>query len=207
MEQGLRAAARPRADGWIIGLGVATVLLLPVRLWLDSRLDLMFDEAYYVLWSQHLAWCYLDHPPMVALWIRASTWLFGDDAFGVRALGTLAAAAGGPLVYLLSWRLFESRAEAAFAGLLYCAMLLTAAGAIIITPDTPLLFFWSIAVYAVIRTYRDEDWSARRWALPCNRSIRRCCSGRASSPRWLSFRQCDPGGVIRRRSPPVRWPS
>jgi 4-amino-4-deoxy-L-arabinose transferase-like glycosyltransferase len=160
MEPSVRPAARPRADGWIIGLAIATVLLLPVRLWLDGRLELMFDEAYYALWSKHLAWCYLDHPPMVALWIRASTWLFGDDAFGVRALGTLAAAAGGPLVYLLSWRLFESRAEAAFAGLLYCAMLLIAAGAIIITPDTPLLFFWSIAIYAVARVYRDGDW---RW--------------------------------------------
>ena len=42
-------------------------------------------------------------------------------------------------------------------------MLLTAAGAIIITPDTPLLFFWSIAIYAVIRIYRDEDW--RWWML------------------------------------------
>jgi 4-amino-4-deoxy-L-arabinose transferase-like glycosyltransferase len=160
MEQSLRAAPRPRADVWIAGLAVATVLLLPIRLWLDTHLELMFDEAYYALWSRHLAWCYLDHPPMVAVWIRASTWLFGNHEFGVRALGTLAAAAGGPLVYLLSWRLFESRAEAAFAGLLYCAMLLIAAGAIIITPDTPLLFFWSIAVYAVIRVYRDDDW---RW--------------------------------------------
>jgi 4-amino-4-deoxy-L-arabinose transferase-like glycosyltransferase len=141
-------------------LAAVTGALVILRLWLDSRLELMFDEAYYALWSAHLAWCYLDHPPMVAVWVRASTWLFGEHAFGIRALGTLAAAAGGPLVYLLSWRLFGDRAEAAFAGLLYCAMLLIAAGAIIITPDTPLLFFWSIAVYAVIRIYRDEDW---RW--------------------------------------------
>jgi 4-amino-4-deoxy-L-arabinose transferase-like glycosyltransferase len=120
----------------------------------------MFDEAYYALWSKNLAWCYLDHPPMVALWIRTSTWLFGDDELGIRALGTLAAAAGGALVYLLSMRLFENRNEAAFAGFLYCSTLLIAAGAIIVTPDTPLLFFWSIAIYAVIRIYRDEDW---RW--------------------------------------------
>lgn len=160
MEPRVRPAAHSRADGWIVGLGVATVLLIPLRLWLGSRLDLMFDEAYYALWSRNLAWCYLDHPPMVALWIRASTWLFGSDEFGVRALGTLAAAAGAPLVYLLSWRLFASRGEAAFAGLLYSATLLIAAGAIIITPDTPLLFFWSIAVYAVVRVYGGGGW---RW--------------------------------------------
>ena len=163
MEQGLRTAERPRPGGWIIELAIVTVLFLLVRLWLDRHLELMFDEAYYALWSKHLAWGYLDHPPMVALWIRLSTWLFGDSEFGIRALGTLAAAAGGVLVYFLSSRLFENRTEAAFAGLLYCSMLLIAAGAIIITPDTPLLFFWSIAVYAVIRIYRDEDW--RWWAV------------------------------------------
>ncbi|MGP1667484.1 MAG: ArnT family glycosyltransferase, partial [Rhodanobacter sp.] len=163
MEQGLRAAERPRPGGWIIELAIVTVLLLLVRLWLDRHLELMFDEAYYALWSKHLAWGYLDHPPMVALWIRLSSWLFGHSEFGIRALGTLAAAAGGVLVYFLSSRLFENRTEAAFAGLLYCSMLLIAAGAIIITPDTPLLFFWSIAVYAVIRIYRDADW--RWWAV------------------------------------------
>lgn len=163
MEQGLRTAERQRPGGGIIALAIVTGLLLLVRLWLDRHLELMFDEAYYALWSKCLAWCYLDHPPMVALWIRVSTWLFGDDEFGIRALGTLAAAAGGPFVYLMSSRLFGNRAEAAFAGLLYCSMLLIAAGAIIITPDTPLLFFWSIAVYAVIRIYRDEDW--RWWAV------------------------------------------
>ena len=151
-----------RPHRWVIALSVVTVLLLVLRLWLDSRLELMFDEAYYALWSRHLAWSYLDHPPMVALWIRASTSLFGTSEFGVRALGTLAAAAGGPFVYLLARRLFENRAEAAFAGLLYCAMLLVAVGAIVMTPDTPLLFFWTIAVYAVVRIFRDEDW---RWWL------------------------------------------
>ncbi len=161
MGQGLKTLERERPS-WIIALAIVTVLLLLVRLWLDRHLELMFDEAYYALWSKHLAWGYLDHPPMVALWIRLSTWLFGDQEFGVRALGTLAAAAGGVLVYFLSSRLFENRTEAAFAGLLYCAMLLIAAGAIIVTPDTPLLFFWSIAVYAVIRIYRDDDW---RWWL------------------------------------------
>ena len=31
------------------------------------------DEAYYWVWSHALAAGYLDHPPMVALWVRAGT--------------------------------------------------------------------------------------------------------------------------------------
>jgi 4-amino-4-deoxy-L-arabinose transferase-like glycosyltransferase len=160
MEPRLRRIDRSQPGDGRVALAVVTVLLLLIRLGLDAHLELMFDEAYYALWSRNLAWCYLDHPPMVALWIRASTSLFGDGAFGVRALGTLAAAAGSACIYALSLRLFRNRSEAAFAGLLYCAMLLVAAGAIIITPDTPLVFFWTIAVYAIVRLYQGEDW---RW--------------------------------------------
>jgi 4-amino-4-deoxy-L-arabinose transferase-like glycosyltransferase len=139
-----------------VGLLIAlTAALLATRLWLDAHLELMFDEAYYSLWAKHWAWCYLDHPPLVALWIRASTWCFGKGDFGVRALGTIAASAGTGVVYLVSWHLFANRAAATFAALLYCSMLLIGAGAIIVTPDTPLVFFWSIAVYALVRIYRD----------------------------------------------------
>ena len=45
------------------------------------------DEAYYWVWSRALAAGYLDHPPMVALWIRAGTWIAGDTALGIRLLG------------------------------------------------------------------------------------------------------------------------
>jgi 4-amino-4-deoxy-L-arabinose transferase-like glycosyltransferase len=134
-------------------LGLVTGILLVVRLWLDGHLELMFDEAYYALWAKHLAWGYFDHPPMVALWIRLSNIIFGDREFGVRALGTLAATLGTGLVYLVTWRLFASRETALFAAFLYCAMLLISAGAIIITPDTPLIFFWSIALYALVRIF------------------------------------------------------
>jgi 4-amino-4-deoxy-L-arabinose transferase-like glycosyltransferase len=90
---------------------------------------------------------------MVALWIRLSTLCFGDNEFGVRALGTLSATAETALIYLLSWHLFGRQSEAIFAALLFCAMLLISAGAIIIAPDTPLVFFWSIALYALVRIF------------------------------------------------------
>ncbi len=131
-----------------------TGILLVVRLWLDGHLELMYNEAYYALWAQNLAWGYFDHPPMVAVWIRLSTLLFGKTDFGVRALGTLAACAGAGLVYVISWQLFANRNKAAFAVLLYSAMLLVSAGAIIISPDTPLLFFWLVALYAFVQIYR-----------------------------------------------------
>jgi len=144
----------------VVGL---SALLLCARLWLAGHTELMFDEAYYALWAKHLAWCYYDHPPMVALWIRLSTILFGEHEFGVRALGAIAGTAGAGLVYVVAQRVFADRSKSAFAALLYCSMLLISAGAIIITPDTPLVFFWSIALYALVRIY--GGGSAGWWAL------------------------------------------
>src|ERR1700741_5687037 len=62
-----------------------TVLALVVlRLVAAAWTPLTFDEAYYWTWSKHLAGGYYDHPPMVALVIRAGTMIAGDTEVGVR---------------------------------------------------------------------------------------------------------------------------
>ena len=71
---------------WAIGGAIG---LLALQALAASRLELTFDEAYYFLWSRSLAFGYLDHPPMVALLIRASTDLFGNSELGVRALSLI----------------------------------------------------------------------------------------------------------------------
>ena len=42
---------------------------LAVKLVLSTLLPLTSDEAYYWVWSHHMQWSYLDHPPVIA-------WLF-----------------------------------------------------------------------------------------------------------------------------------
>ena len=112
------------------------------------------DEAYYWTWSRHLQLSYLDHPPMVALWIRLGTALFGDTAFGIRVLGPLVAAAGTILVVKTCRILMRYRGETTrqsvplVAGILLNAMLAVATGVLLMTPDTPLLFFMAVFLWA-----------------------------------------------------------
>ena len=74
---------------------LAVLLLLTLlRLAVCGFAPLSPDEAYYWVWSRALAPGYLDHPPMVALWIRAGTLLCGDGPLGVRLLAPLSAALG-----------------------------------------------------------------------------------------------------------------
>ncbi|MBB5372698.1 glycosyltransferase family 39 protein [Acidocella aromatica] len=133
-------------------LGLAALLVLTaLRLALAARLPLVPDEAYYFLWSTHLQPGYFDHPPMVALWIRAGTALFGPSPLGVRLLGPLSTLAGSLLLWDAAERLFPGRRAGLTAAACLNATLLFGAGAVLMTPDTPLLFFWSAGIWAMAR--------------------------------------------------------
>lgn len=50
------------------------------------------DELYYLICGRHLAWGYVDHPPVTALMARAIDELFGPSLVGLRLLAALAGA-------------------------------------------------------------------------------------------------------------------
>lgn len=152
-----RTTAEPEHELTRVAIAV-TLGMLVLHLLVASQLELMFDEAYYRLWAQHLAWGYHDHPPLTALWIRVSTLLFGTSEFGVRALGVVATAAGSVAIWAMARDLFQSESKAALAVLIWNACPLIGVGAILVTPDTPLLFGWTTAVWALCRIYRSGNW-------------------------------------------------
>jgi len=47
------------------------------------------DEAYYWMYSHYLDWRYFDHPPMIALFIKAGCFFFSGE-LGVRFLRVIA---------------------------------------------------------------------------------------------------------------------
>jgi 4-amino-4-deoxy-L-arabinose transferase-like glycosyltransferase len=145
-------------SGRLVAMAAAAcVAMTAVQFLLIGRVELTFDEAYYTLWSRRLAWGYLDHPPMVAVWIRASTSLFGNSEFGVRALNTAVLAALPALIAGIAWRLFSCLTIAALAALLWISMPLVA-GAPIVTPDAPLVVFWTLGLAALVEVWRGRTW-------------------------------------------------
>jgi 4-amino-4-deoxy-L-arabinose transferase-like glycosyltransferase len=132
-------------------LAGAIIVLTLVRLVVAAVVPLAPDETYYWVWSQSLAPGYLDHPPMVALWISAGTELMGQTALGVRLLGPLSAAAASWLLFDAARLLFAASRAGVVAVLLLNASLLLGVGSVIMTPDTPLLFFWTATLWAMAR--------------------------------------------------------
>jgi hypothetical protein len=61
------------------------------------------EEAYYWLFSQHLQWGYLDHPPAVAFFAYLGS-LFDSTEFGARLFSSLLSTATLALLYDLLGR-------------------------------------------------------------------------------------------------------
>ncbi|MDR3535910.1 MAG: glycosyltransferase family 39 protein [Acetobacteraceae bacterium] len=135
---------------WAAVLAALTLARLAVA----AAIPLAPDETYYWVWSRALAAGYLDHPPMVALWIRAGTALAGEGALGIRLLGPLSAALGSVLLADAAERLLPGRRAGIMAAALLNATLLFGVGTVIMTPDTPLLFFWTAALWAAVHAGR-----------------------------------------------------
>src|ERR1700756_4203702 len=61
-----------------------------LRIAYANLLELRTDEAYYWTWSKEHALSFLDHPPLIAWFIRFGTAIFGDTNLGVRFGGIVA---------------------------------------------------------------------------------------------------------------------
>ncbi len=131
--------------------------LTACRLAVAARTPLSADETYYWVWSRVPAWGYFDHPPMVAAWIRAGCAVAGDTPLGVRLLAPVAALLGTLLLARAAEDLAPGRRAGLVAACLLNATLALGAGAVVMTPDTPLLFFWTAALAALARLLRTAN--------------------------------------------------
>jgi hypothetical protein len=80
------------SSGPAIVLFVAAALLL-LHLFTAERYGIFRDELYILACSQHLAWGYVDHPPLIDLIAWFSRHVFGESLLGLRFLPALAGAA------------------------------------------------------------------------------------------------------------------
>lgn len=81
----------------------AALFFLVLTLVTAGRYGFFGDELYYFACSKHLAWGYVDHPPMVALLTFLSTHIFGETMFGLRLMSGLA----GAITVLLAARIAQ----------------------------------------------------------------------------------------------------
>ena len=92
---------KPSEARLALNTALAILALVALRLIAAAFTPITFDEAYYWMWSKHLAGGYYDHPPMVAVVIRLGTLIAGDTEFGVRLVSIL-------LALPMSWAIYQT---------------------------------------------------------------------------------------------------
>jgi len=122
----------------------------------DCPIDLSGDEAYYWDWSRRLDWCYHSKPPGVAVLIRASCAVFGDNMPAVRLPALLLAVGTGILYYWLARKLFGSERLALGTVLLSHLVPMFVAGSVMMTIDPPLFFCWTLATCFAAKAVADD---------------------------------------------------
>ncbi|WP_415061739.1 ArnT family glycosyltransferase [Bdellovibrio sp.] len=130
-------------------------LSLLVKLVLAALIPLSADEAYYWVWSQRPQLSYFDHPPMVS-------WLFYLGHFLeplMNAVRWPAVMLGHGVIGLWFLILKDHLPLEKFKVWTYLVLFspLLGFGSLIITPDLPVLFFWSLSILFAIKALQTKS--------------------------------------------------
>jgi dolichol-phosphate mannosyltransferase len=149
--------------GWEIGAIGLVVVAAALRLAYCGRVELLPEETYYWNYARHLDIGYLDHPPMVAWLIDASTHAFGSDEFGVRIGALCSGVIATFFIYRLTRNIF-GRPSALVAAVLVQTLPFFFLAGMLMTPDAPLTAAWAASLYylerALVAGRRTAWWGA-----------------------------------------------
>ena len=102
--------ARVPRHAWLVPGAVALVgFLLYLVPGLVGPYGPFIDELYYVACAKHLAWGYVDHPPLAPLLLRLALIVGGDNLVVLRLLASMFGAVTVLGTGLLAWRLGANR--------------------------------------------------------------------------------------------------
>jgi 4-amino-4-deoxy-L-arabinose transferase-like glycosyltransferase len=133
-----------------------------IAVWLPAG----FDEAYYYLYTQHLDWSYFDHPLMVALSTGFGLWITGIvSPFTIR-MGSLLLYTGALIfLYLTGLRLFSPKAAFLTVVIASLIPIFFVGFGVLTLPDSPLIFFWSVALFIAAEEFLQKPDYAPSWRL------------------------------------------
>lgn len=152
------AVSRSAATVW-----AGALLTIGLHLSLCGLYGYQRDELYFIACAKHLAWGYVDQPPLIAAVAKLSLRLFGDTLGALRLLPALAAGALVALAGLLTQRLgggtFAS--AAAMLGVALAPFDLAVGSLLTMNAFEPLLWLLlSLLVLAQIDAPRRWRWVA-----------------------------------------------
>ena len=130
---------------WLLAAGLASLAL---RLWMAVTFPITGDEAFFYWWGVYPDWGYSDHPPMVGWLVALMRATFGDSLWSIRLPVVLLPLGLGAALW---WGLkVIDPARAAWAVLFFWLAPINWLN-VLITTDTPLIFWSVLSVAALLR--------------------------------------------------------
>jgi hypothetical protein len=162
-KQTAAAQQPPMGRATAIPLGLAALPILIALVATNSSYGYFSDEFYYLACSEHLAWGYVDHPPLSIALLALIRTIFGDANWALHLLPALAVAGSVVLTGLMARRLGAGTFGQVLAGL-----------AVVVTP-TYLIFashismnafdllFWTLGAYVILGILKND--APKGWLL------------------------------------------
>ena len=144
---------------------VLIVTLLLLRMLATGVLNLGNDEVYYWVYSLDLKWSYFDHPPMVGWAIFLTS--IGDllhSEFFIRLTALMSWVVSAILLFSIACSRFGETAGVFVVSLLSLSIYNSIIAGVMILPDSPLILFASIFLFAFHRVEKDDS-DIRWWLL------------------------------------------
>jgi len=133
---------------WLLAIGLASLAL---RLWIAVVFPITGDEAFFYWWGVYKDWGYYDHPPMVGWLIALMRDVFGDSLWAIRLPAVLLPLVTGAV---LGWALLPVAGPRAGWAVLFFWLAPINWLNVLITTDTPLMFWSMLSVAFMLRAER-----------------------------------------------------
>ncbi len=148
--------------GGLVVLGAAIAKML-IHLYASWYYGYFIDEFYYLACGRHLAWGYVDQPPLIAAIARLGTLLFGESLAAIRFLPALAGVGKIILTGLIARELGGGRFAQGLAALaVLCAPgFLGMDNLLSMNAFEPL--FWLACAYIVLHIIRTGNQKLWLW--------------------------------------------
>ena len=109
-----------KSDGWLSGPAIVAymaMLKFLLHMVTAANYGLFVDELYFLACGEHLAWGYVDMPPLTAFQAWLAPGLFGDSLYAIHLLPALMGAANVLLIGALVRQLGGQRYAQGLAAL------------------------------------------------------------------------------------------
>jgi hypothetical protein len=148
------------ADGMIIVLLLALANFL-LHVYFNNGYGYFRDEFDYIACGDHLAWGYVDHPPLIPFLMKLSRLLLGDSMRSIRMVPALATSAAVILTGMIVRELGGRRFAMVLSALAFIAVPIYLNDGSVMTTNCLEPLLWTGCIYFAILAIKRDD--PRNW--------------------------------------------